>query len=118
MVRQLDQIRKKYHFDTMEALEKAVRESGQSYEDFKAKITNDIISQEVVRDEVSKKLAQPMEKQEQAFYDEHKQEFQQPEQVRLSEILIPTPDDATDVQVAQAQAKADQVETQLKSEAL
>jgi len=115
VIRQLDEIRKKYHFDSMEALEKAVRESGQSYEDFKAKITNDTITGQVVREEVSQKLAQPLEKQEQAYYDEHKQEFQQPEQVRLSEILIPTPDDATDAQVAQAQAKADQVEAQLKS---
>jgi peptidyl-prolyl cis-trans isomerase SurA len=114
-VRQLDEIRKRYHFDSMEALEKAVRDSGTSFEDFKAKINNQTITQQVVRDEVSRKLSQPTEKQEQAFYDQHKQEFTQAEQVRLSEILIPTPDDATDAQVAQANAKADDVEAKLKA---
>ncbi len=53
--------------------------------------------------------------QEQAYYDAHKQDFAQPEQVRLSEILIPTPEDANDAQVAQAQAKADEVEAKLKA---
>lgn len=115
VIRQLDEIRKKYHFDSMEALEKAVRESGLSFEDYKAKIKNDIIIQQVERDEVARKLTAPLEKQEQAYYDQHKQEFAQPEQVRLSEILIPTPDDATDAQVQQAQAKADDIEAKLKA---
>jgi peptidyl-prolyl cis-trans isomerase SurA len=114
MVRQLDEIRKKYHFNSMEELEKAVRDSGSSYEDFKAKIKNDLITQQVVRDEVGRKLSMT-QKDEQAYYDAHKQEFSQPEQVRLSEILVPTPDDATDAQVAQAQAKADDVEAKLKA---
>ena len=52
--------------------------------------------------------------QEQAYYEAHKQEMMQPEQVRLSEILIPTAADANDAAVAQAQAKADAVAAQLK----
>lgn len=114
VIRQLDEIRKKYHFDSMEALEKAVRESGTSFEDFKAKIANSIISQEVVREEVARKLTLT-QKEEQAYYDAHKEDFAQPEQVRLSEILVPTPDDATDAQVAQAQAKATDIEAKLKA---
>ncbi|HEY5054921.1 MAG TPA: peptidylprolyl isomerase, partial [Acidobacteriaceae bacterium] len=114
VIRQIDEIRKRNHFDSMEALEKAVRESGVSYEDFKAKIKSQVITQQVIRDEVGRKLSLT-QKDEQAYYDAHKQEFSQPEQVRLSEILIPTPDDATDAQVAQAQAKAAEVETKLKA---
>lgn len=114
VIRRLDDIRKQNHFDTMEDLEKAVRQSGISYEDFKANIKNSIVTQEVVRDEVGRKLALTA-KQEQTYYDQHKQEFEQPEQVRLSEILVPTPDEPTDAQVAQAQAKAEQVAAQLKS---
>jgi len=53
--------------------------------------------------------------QEQAYYDAHKQDFAQPEQIRLSEILIPTAADATDAAVAQAQAKADDVAAQIKA---
>ena len=52
--------------------------------------------------------------QEQAYYDAHKQEFAQPEQIKLSEILVPTPADANDAAVAQAQAKAEGLEAQLK----
>ena len=52
---------------------------------------------------------------EEAYYDAHKQDFAQPEQIRLSEILIPTAADANDVAVAQAQAKADGLEAQLKA---
>jgi peptidyl-prolyl cis-trans isomerase SurA len=108
VIRRLDEIRKQNHMDSMEALEKAVRDSGISFEDFKSNIKNQVITQEVVRDEVGRTLRLTA-KDEQAYYDAHKEEFAQPEQVRLSEILVPTPDDATDAQVAQAQAKANDV---------
>ena len=114
VVRRLDDIRKQNHMDTMEDLEKAVRQEGLSYEDFKANIANSIISQEVVSEEVGRKLTLTA-KQEQAYYDAHKQDYAQPEQVRLSEILIPTPDDATDAQIAPAQAKANEVVAKLKA---
>ena len=56
VVRRLDEIRKQNKFDTMEDLEKAVRASGVSFEDFKANIRNNVITQEVVRDEVARRL--------------------------------------------------------------
>jgi peptidyl-prolyl cis-trans isomerase SurA len=115
VVRQLDDIRKQNHLDTMEDLEKAVRSSGLNYEDFKADIKNRLLRQEVVRNEVGRTLRRPTQKEEQAFYDAHKQEFEQPEQVQLSEILVPTPENATDAQVAQAQAKAQEVAAKLKA---
>lgn len=114
VIRQLDEIRKQNHLDSMDALEKAVRDSGISYEDFKSNIRNRIIQQQVVQNEVGRNLRLTA-KEEQAYYDAHKQEFEQPEQVSLSEILIATPDNATDAQVAQAQAKAEQVEEKLKA---
>ena len=114
VIRRLDEIRKQNHLDSMEALEKAVRDSGISFEDFKANIKNSVITQQVVRDEVGRNLRLSA-KEEQAFYEQHKQEFAKPEQVRLSEILIPTPEDATEAQITQAQAKADTVAAKLKS---
>ena len=85
-----------------------------SFEDFKSNISGNVITQEVVRDEVARRL-QPTQAQKQAFYEAHKQDFTQPEQVRLSEILIPTPADASDAAVAQAKAKAEDVEAKLKA---
>lgn len=114
VVRRLDEIRKQNHLDSMEDLEKAARQQGVSFEDFKANIKNGILTQQVVRDEVGRKL-QMTQGQEQAYYDAHKNEFAQPEQVRLSEILVPTPADASDTVVAQAQAKADSIADKLKS---
>ena len=65
-----------------------------------------MITQQVVRDEVGRRL-QMTQGQEQAYYEAHKQEFAQPEQIKLSEILIPTAADADDATVAQAKTKAE-----------
>jgi peptidyl-prolyl cis-trans isomerase SurA len=114
VIRRLDEIRKQNHLDNMEDLEKAARQQGVSFEDFKANIKNGILTQQVVRDEVGRRL-QMTQGQEQAYYDEHKNEFAQPEQVRLSEILVPTPADANDTVVAQAQAKADSIAAKVQA---
>ena len=113
MVKRLDELRKQNHLDSMEDLQKAAEAQGVSWEDFKASIRNRIITQEVIRDQVGRHVnISPTEVQN--YYNQHKQEFDQPEQVRLSEILIPTanPDDAT--QVADAKKKADDLEAKLK----
>jgi peptidyl-prolyl cis-trans isomerase SurA len=114
VIRQLDEIRKQYKLASMEELERAARAQGISFEDFKADIRDKILEQQVVREEVGRRL-QMTQAQEQAYYDAHKQEFEQPEQVRLSEILIPTAADAKDAEVAQAQAKANDVEAKIKA---
>jgi peptidyl-prolyl cis-trans isomerase SurA len=114
VIRRLDEIRKQNKLETMEDLEKAARSQGVSFEDFKGNIKNGILTQQVVREEVGRRL-QPTQGQEQAFYDAHKQEFEQPEQVRLSEIMIPTPADASADVVAQAQAKAADVAAKMKA---
>jgi len=114
VIRELDQIRKQNKLDSMEALEKAVREQGLDYEDFKEGIKDKIITQQVVGQEVGRRLTLTA-KEEQAYYDAHKQDFPVPEQVRLSEILVPVAEDATDEQVQQGKAKADDVVAQLKA---
>jgi peptidyl-prolyl cis-trans isomerase SurA len=114
VIRRLDEIRKQSKLDTLEDLEKAARQQGVSYEDFKAGIRDNVITQMVVRDEVGRRL-QMSQSQEQAYYDAHKQEFMQPEQIKLSEILVPTAADANDAAVAQAQAKAEGIEAKLKA---
>jgi len=113
-VKRLDEMRKQNHLDSMEDLQKAAEAQGVSWEDFRASIRNRIITQEVIRDEVGRHVnITPTEIQK--YYTDHKQEFEQPEQVRLSEILVPTanPDDAS--QVATAKSKAEEVEAKLKA---
>jgi len=113
LIKQLDAMRKQYHLDTMDDLQKAAEAQGVSWQDFKATMRNHIISQLVIRQEVGSKInISPSEVR--AYYDAHKEEFNQPEQERLSEILIPTADPDNAAQVAEAKKKADDAEAKLK----
>ena len=113
-VRQLDELRKQNHLDSMEDLQKAAEQQGVSFEDFKASIRNRVITSQVIRDEVGRRI-NVTTADEQAFYDAHKADFERPEQVRLSEILVPTADPDNAAQVAEAEAKAGDLEKQLKA---
>ena len=113
-MRRLDDIRKQNHLDSMEALEKAAEQQGVSFEDFKQQIKNQVITQQVVRDEVGRRL-NLTHQQEETYYAAHAKDFEAPEQVHLSEILVPTADNATDAQIASAQATADALEAKLKA---
>jgi peptidyl-prolyl cis-trans isomerase SurA len=87
LIKRLDQMRKDMKLDTMEELEKAATAQGISYEDFKQNMRNQIITQKVIGEEVGSHLSITKEEQKQ-FYDEHKSELEQPESIRLSEILV------------------------------
>ena len=89
LVNRLNDIRKQYNLATMEDLEKAAKEQGVSFEDFKANIRNQIITQEVMRDQVGRKIA-PTPGEVQRYFEAHKQEYAQPESVKLGEILVST----------------------------
>jgi peptidyl-prolyl cis-trans isomerase SurA len=116
LIKRLDDIRKQYHLDTIEDLEKAAKEQGVSFEDFKANIRNQIITQDVMRQEVGAHIEMTPGEVEQ-YYEAHKQDYAQPESVRLSEILISTGPEGSDdaAKVAAAKAKADDIEARLHS---
>lgn len=113
LVKRLDDIRKQYNLASLEDLEKAAQEQGVSFEDFKANIRNQIITQEVMRQEVGEHI-QFTPGEAMRYYDEHKQDYTRPESERLSEILIPAnADDAA--KLAEAKTKADDIEARLHS---
>lgn len=87
LIKQLDQMRKDMKLDSMEALEKEAQKQGISWEDFKQTQRNQIITRKVIGEEVGVHLANTKE-EEQKFYDDHKAEMEQPEYIRLSEILV------------------------------
>jgi peptidyl-prolyl cis-trans isomerase SurA len=112
----------------MEELEKAAEAQGASYEDFKQNLRNQIITQRVIGQEVGQKMS--MNKEDvRKFYDLHRAEMEQPEQVRLSEILIapktpakppaagekpePPSEAETDAALEAAKAKADDILDQI-----
>lgn len=129
LIKRLDEMRKQMNLATMEELEKAAEAQGASYEEFKQNLRNQIITQRVIGQEVGSHLS--MNKDEvQKFYNEHLADMQQPEQVRLSEILIapkmpapttgadgkpqPPSQAETDAAQAAAQAKAQELLEQIR----
>jgi peptidyl-prolyl cis-trans isomerase SurA len=121
LIKRLNDIRKQNNLETMEDLEKAAKEQGISFEDFKANIRNSIITQEVMRQEVGGKI-QFTPGEAQRYFDQHKQEYAQPESVTLAEILVSTGSPSTEQGAAQpedaaklaaAKAKADDLEAKL-----
>jgi peptidyl-prolyl cis-trans isomerase SurA len=118
VVKKLDEMRKDMKLDSMEDLEKAAQSQGISYEDFKQNLRNQLITQQVIGKEVGSRLVINKD-DEQKFYDEHKGELEQPETIRLSEILVSTdakPKDSTDEahRLQAAQAKADDLLAQIR----
>jgi peptidyl-prolyl cis-trans isomerase SurA len=125
LVNKLNEIRKQYNLETLEDLEKAAKEQGVSYEDFKANIRNQIITQQVMREQAGRK-AQFAPGEAQRYFEEHKQEYARTESVHLAEILVSTgaTPSATAVggvqtddpeKLAAAKAKVDELETKLKA---
>jgi peptidyl-prolyl cis-trans isomerase SurA len=126
LVNRLNEIRKQYNLETLEDLEKAARDQGVSFEDFKANIRNEIVTQLVMRDQISRKI-QFTPGEAQRYFEEHKQEYAQQESVHLAEILVSTgtpapsatvpggvqPDDPA--KLAAAKAKADDLEARLRA---
>ena len=90
LIKKLDEMRKQMNLDSMEELEKAATAQGVSYEDFKQNLRNQIITQQVIGREVGSHLSMSKE-EEQKFYEEHRNEMEQPEEIRLSEILVALP---------------------------
>jgi len=89
VIKRLDEIRKSMNLENMEDLEKAAQQQGVSFEDFKNNMRNGIITQQVIGQEVGRKLnIKPSEGAE--YYEAHKHEFARPEQVDLAEILVST----------------------------
>ncbi len=120
LVKRLDEMRKQMNLGSMEDLEKAAQQQGVSFEDFKQNIRNGIITQEVISREVggSIKITQ---QETQYFYNKHKSELQQPEAIRLSEILVAVPQSASadpaadDASLKAAQEKASQLLKDLRA---
>ncbi len=125
LIKRLDEIRKQVGAKDMDDLAKVAEAQGVSYEDFKNNMRNQLISQHVIQSEVGSHIqVTPAEVKQ--FYEEHRKDMEQPEQVRLSEILIPVespkgPDgkeiagaEPTPEAVAAAEAKAKDLYDKIK----
>ena len=89
LVKRLDEMRKQMNLESMEDLEKAAQQQGVSFEDFKQNIRNNIITQQVIGNEVGRNI-KISQQETQDFYNKRKGELERPEAVHLEEILVST----------------------------
>jgi len=124
VIKRLDELRKQMHAESMEDLEKAAQAQGVSFEEFKQNMKQSILTQKVIQQEVGAHISVTSQEM-QEYYNQHKDEMQRPETVRMSEILISTQAPAaaksggqaevsTDEVVAKAKANADAIYAQLQ----
>lgn len=121
LIKRLDDLRKQMKAASLEELQKMAEAQGVNWEEFKQNTKNGILTQKVIGSEVGSHI-QLTQDELRKYYNEHKDDFTQPERVRLSEILIAndpkapkgSPIEATPDLVAAAQAKAEDVLRQLK----
>jgi peptidyl-prolyl cis-trans isomerase SurA len=91
LIKRLDEMRKQMNLETMDDLQKAAEQQGIDWEEFKQNMRNQIVTQQVIGHDVGSRL-QITDGEVKQYYTEHQKDFDQPEQVRLSEILVaPTP---------------------------
>jgi len=102
-------MRQEYDFPTLEALEAAIVEQGQSVEDFKASIADRYLTQQVLQREVYGRIIITTEEMRN-YYEAHKAEFDRPEGVRLREIVLLTGDRPAEEIAALRQRAAEALE--------
>jgi peptidyl-prolyl cis-trans isomerase SurA len=111
LVKRLDEVRKENNLATMEDLEKAVEKQGIVWEDYKQQMRNGLLTQKVIQQEVGGRMDIGQDEIKK-YYDAHKQDFNRPEQVDLSEIFLNT-DGKTPEEIATIKTKADDLHKQL-----
>jgi peptidyl-prolyl cis-trans isomerase SurA len=89
-----------------EKFQQYVREqTGMSFEDYKNDLKNNLLTERVIRDEVSRRV-QVKRDEQQKYYEEHKSDFMREERVFLREILISTEGkDAAGIAAAEKKGK-------------
>jgi len=129
VVKRIGDMMKEANVNTMEELEKIATGQGISFEEFKENMKNQLLTQMVIQHEVAPRIPVSAA-EEQEFYNSHQKELERPEQVRLSEILIPVgtppapaidqktpappPAEPTAAELAAAEQKAQQALAEIK----
>ena len=89
-VKRLNQMRQQMGLSSMQELEDEAKKQGISFEDYKEQIRIGVVTEQVIGQEVGSKLQSQITRDDvQNFYNEHQKEMEGPEEINLSEIMIP-----------------------------
>ncbi len=113
LVKRLDDVRKQDGFATMADFQKAVEQSGLTWEDYREQMSNELLTRKVIQQEVGDKVNIGND-EVQKYYNEHKSEFIRPEEVDLSEIFLKT-EGKTPEQIAAIKKQADDLHTRIEN---
>ena len=107
VIRYLDRIRKQNNLPTIEALDQEMRKQGINPVEFKKRIKDQSLREQVLGREVYYRI-QVSTEEIKAYYDANQKEFDRPEQVRLQEILIAS-NGEDPAEVEQSRKRAEEV---------
>jgi peptidyl-prolyl cis-trans isomerase SurA len=105
LIKRLDDVRKQNNLATIDDLEKAVEAQGIPWEDYKTQIRNGLLTQNVIRQQVGGRMDIGSDEVKR-YYEEHKDQFNRPEQVELGEIFLSTEGKSPE-EIAAVRTKAD-----------
>ncbi|MEY5024564.1 MAG: hypothetical protein RLZZ244_92 [Verrucomicrobiota bacterium] len=104
----------KSRFPSPEAFEQQLTKAGQSLDKLKTDIRNSLRQQNWVEEQI-KDAPKASDADAQEFYDKNPQQFQKPEQVRASHILVSVAKDATPEVVSEKQKAAEAIAARVKA---
>ncbi|MFQ5817787.1 MAG: peptidylprolyl isomerase [Terriglobia bacterium] len=108
LIKRLDSIREEMGLKSLEELERAVGAQGVSFEDFRSRIRNNILTNQVIQRMVAGRVLINRDEVV-GYYETHKDEFRRPESYRLREILISTENRTDEEARARAQEVLDKI---------
>ncbi|MFZ0640538.1 MAG: peptidylprolyl isomerase [Candidatus Acidiferrales bacterium] len=113
VIKRLDAVRQQYNLPSMDALEKAVEDSGANWEDYKQRLKDSILQQKVIQQEVGPTIKISND-EIRKYYEAHQSEFVKPEEVDLSAIFFST-ENKSPQEAAVIKAKAEALVKRLKA---
>ena len=114
VIRRLDELRQQMDLASMEALEEAAGRQGLNYEDFKQNLRDTFLTQQVINREVGARI-QVAPAEINAYYEEHKQEFERQDGFTIQLILVST-ENIEEAELPALRQKADEALEKARAE--
>lgn len=110
----IEEIKRRNGFKTDEELKAALTKEGITFERFKKGVEEQLLLSKIVNKQVTSKVILS-EEELQHYYQEHRDQYKRPLEVKLRHILIRVPQDADEKEVSKAEARAEEALAALRA---